>query len=355
VDVPLDLVEEEDGRRVLLGAGRRGDLLSELEARGTRSVLVIGGGHADDVVETLLDAFGDASVRLVKNVRQHVPVADVEATVALVDAAGIDTVVAIGGGSAIGLGKAVARDRDVTLAAVPTTYSGSEMTAIWGVSDGTVKRTGRDPSARPSLVIYDPALTVGLPAAVTAASAFNALAHCVEALWVDDRTPATTARSVEAIDVIVDALPVVISNGHDLGGRTRLLYGAYRAGQVIGVVGTALHHRTSHVLGGRYGLDHGGMNAVLLPHVVAYNAGWGSWEEAALASVLGDNPAGRLADVARRTGAPTSLGELGMPQAGIDAVLDEVIDRVGDSNPRPPDRDSLRSLLERAWRGEPPE
>ncbi len=352
---PLDLVDEHDGRRVVLGAGCRHRLADELDSLGATSILVIGGGHAADVIDELVAGLGSLTVERVTGVTQHVPRSEVDAAVALVDGAGIDTAVAIGGGSAVGLAKAIALERDVTLVAVPTTYSGSEMTDLWGISEGAHKQTGRDPRVRPSVVLYDPELTVGLPLPVTAASAFNALGHCVEALWATDRTPATTDMATRGIEVIVGSIRDVAADPTDVAARGRLLHGACLAGRVIAEVGTALHHRSCHVLGGRFGLDHGGMNAVMLPHVVAYNTGWGSWEAVGLEAAFGTRPAVGLDELACAVGAPRSLAELGMPEDGLDAELvDEIIVRVGDSNPRPPDPASLRELLERAWRGDPP-
>jgi maleylacetate reductase len=349
-----DFVAEQCPQRVVFGTGRRSQLASELDALGATAVLVVGGGHDRAAVDELVATLGSRPVRRIADVHQHVPRLDVDAARAVVDDSEIDTVVTVGGGSATGLGKALALHAPIRLVAIPTTYSGSERTSIWGVSDGTRKQTGRDPRVRPAVVIYDPELTLGLPPSVTAASAFNALAHCVESLWVPERNPGTTSVASDAIRVIVDVLGAVIADPGDIVARSWLLYGSYRAGEVLDATGTALHHRAAHVLGGQFGLDHAGMNSALLPHVVAYNTGWGSWDPTELEAAVRGQPAARLFELAQAVGAPTSLSQLGMPADGIDAAVDEIIVAVGDRNPRTPDPDSLGEMLSQAWEGAAP-
>ena len=151
----------------------------------------------------------------------------------------------------------------------------------------------------------------------------------MESFWVPERNPVTTSMAADAIRVIIEALGPVMVDPDDITARGWLLFGAYRAGVVLASAGTALHHRASHVLGGRFGLDHAGMNSALLPHVVAYNSGWGSWDAAELDAAVGDQPAERLFDLAVAVGAPTSLAQLGMPEDGIEMVIAEIVGEVG--------------------------
>jgi maleylacetate reductase len=266
----------------------------------------------------------------------------------------------------------VAVDRDRPLVAVPTTYSGSEMTPVYGIT-GREKRTVRDLLALPKVVVYDPELTVGLPARVSASSGFNALAHAIEGLYAPGANPVTTMWAVESIGVLAASLPTVVEAPTDVDARGDALYGAYLAGAVLAAAGTALQHKLAHVLGGRFGLNHADTHAVLLPHVAAYNApaadaalGRAASAVAGLASVpctqdlagardpLHGTVGGALYDLAVEVGAPTRLAELGMPEDGLDEAAAAGVAAVGITNPRPVDEISLRALLRAAHEGRRP-
>ena len=192
-----------------------------------------------------------------------------------------DGLIAVGGGSAIGLAKAIALETGLPILAVPTTYSGSEGTPIFGMTDGERKITGRDVKVVPRTIIYDPDLTLGLPAAVSASSGMNAIAHCVEALWVDSRTPVTVGLATEAMRRFAQNLPAVVADGANVAARGECLIGAWLAGTVLSS-GTALHHKLAHVLGG-LGLPHAETHAIMLPHVMRFNLRSGARSEGALA------------------------------------------------------------------------
>ena len=187
-------------------------------------------------------------------------------------AVGADAVLSVGGGSATGTAKAVALTTGLPVIAVPTTYAGSEVTPVWGLTEGERKTTGVDPRVLPRLVIYDPELTVSLPGPLSAASGLNAMAHCVDAFWAPGRNPVSALAAGEAIRVLAAALPLVSEDGTDVGARGDLLYGAYLAGTAFAVAGSGLHHKICHVLGGRYGLPHAQTHAIMLPYVLAFNA-----------------------------------------------------------------------------------
>src|SRR5919106_569351 len=326
--------------RVVFGVGAVGQVADEVAALGLGRVLVVAGGSSKAVGDRIADDLGDRCAGRLDEVRQHVPEELAATARRTAVEARADGVVTVGGGSAIGLGKAIAVNPDtpgrrgrVTVVAVPTTYSGSEMTPIFGVT-GEHKHTGRDLRALPRVVVYDPALTVGLPPTVTAASGFNALAHCVEAMYAPGTNPVVELQAIEGIGSL--------------------------AGTAFAVAGTALHHKLCHVLGGSFGLVHGDVNAVVLPHVVAYNADAAPDAMAAIASALGaadgqaGQAAGELYDLAHRVGAPTSLAALGMPADRLDAAAERAVAETGTTNPRPPDTASLRALLQRAFDGAPP-
>ena len=258
--------------RVVFGAGSRASLPPELDALGARRVLVVASADEDHVADDVIGRLGERVVGRFRDVVQHVPEAAAEAARAATTAAGADTVLTIGGGSATGFGKAVALQQDVRLVAVPTTYAGSEMTPIWGLTRGDEKRTGVDVRVKPALVVYDPELTLTLPPSIAGPSGMNALAHCVEALYAPGANPVVSLMALEGIRALHHSLPTVCAAPTDLEARTGAQYGAYLAGTALASAGTGLHHKTCHVLGGLFGLDHGGMNAVVLGHALAYNA-----------------------------------------------------------------------------------
>ena len=291
-------------------------------------------------------------------VAQHVPAELAERALTKAQSTGADVIVTVGGGSAVGLGKAVAVHAELPLVVVPTTYSGSEMTPFYGLTAGKHKRVTRDLRALPRIVIYDPALTIGLSARVTAASGFNALAHCVEALYAPGTNPVTAVLAEEGIRALGRSLAGAVDRPADLAARSDVLYGAYLAGTALAVAGTALHHKLCHVLGGTFGLVHGDVNAVVLPHVAAYNAPAVPEMMARVSVALGGPPdpeaaAGQLADLAARIDAPASLAAIGMPEDGLVEAAELTVASVGDSNPRPVDVAALHALLRAACNGRP--
>ncbi len=270
---------------------------------------------------------------------------------------GADCAVAIGGGSTTGLGKAIALESGLAVVAVPTTYAGSEMTPIYGITEGGLKATGRDPRVLPRTVIYDPELTLGLPLAITITSAFNAIAHAAEGLYAPDANPVVSLMAEEGIRASAVAMLPLQSDARDLAARSDALYGAWLCGMVLGSTTMGLHHKLCHTLGGSFNLPHAEVHTVLLPHALAYNA---------VAAPDGLRRAGRalgvgagevpqaLQALARRYGAPTSLAALGMPADGLDRAADLAVQNQY-ANPRPLDRAALRALLQRAFDGAPPQ
>jgi maleylacetate reductase len=340
--------------RVVFGVGSLSSLAGELEALGVERWLVIAGGSAAPVGERAVQILGSRVAGVFGEVRQHVPerlAAAASQTAREVRAEGLLT---IGGGSAIGLGKAVALTTGLPVVAVPTTYSGSEMTSVFGIM-GDRKRTGRDPRVLPRLVVYDPALTTGLPPRVTASSGFNALAHCVEALYAAGANPVTSLMAEEGLRVLARSLSAAVKEPDDLDARSELLYGAHLAGSALAVAGTALHHKLCHVIGGDFGLVHADVHAVLLPHVAAFNQPAVPDVMQRVARALeGEDAAPALLALADEVGAPTSLADIGMPQDGLDAAAERAVAEGGAGNPRPADVREIRSLLEDAYQGRAP-
>ena len=344
--------------RVLFGPGVRHRAAEEVSALGCERLFVIASSRAADVATELVAELGEKVVATRIGVRQHVPESLAAAAWAEASEAGADGLICAGGGSATGLAKAVAVETGLPIVALPTTYSGSEMTPIYGVT-GEHKKTGRDLRALPKVVLYDPELTLGLSANVSATTGFNALSHSVEALYAKGANPVTSLQAKEAIRVLASALPRVVAAPGDLEARSEALYGAYLAGAVLAVAGTALHHKACHVLGGTWGLVHGEVNAVLLPHVVSYNADAIPDAIGQIAAALGlgaeGDVAGALFDLAGNIGAPTSLAQLGLEKDVLQEAAERIVNETGSSNPRPVDKDSIYRMLEQAYVGRRPE
>jgi maleylacetate reductase len=286
-------------------------------------------------------------------VRRHVPSELAEEVAADARRVGADGVVTLGGGSATGLGKVLALS-GLPLVAVPTTYAGSEMTSIWGTTTDGDKVTGRDVAVLPRTVVYDPELTFGLPPLVTAASGMNALAHCLEGLWVAGASPLSSPLALEGARTMAEVLPALIADPVDAKARSRALVAACQAGMVLAAAGAGLHHRLCHILGGRYDLPHAETHAALLPHVVGFNEPVLGPLAARMAVAVG---AGRASsgvhDLAVRLGLSTSLAELGMPESAVDEVAAQVA-ADPPPNPRPVDEAALRAILRAAREGDGP-
>lgn len=342
--------------RVVFGAGSRRRLLDELDALGARRVLVVASTYEAHIADEISTLLGDRVVGRFSDVVQHVPIATAAAAVAATKDADAQAVLTIGGGSSVGLGKAIRLELDVAFVALPTTYAGSEMTPIWGRTDGDHKQTGTDPRVKPDTVVYDPELTLSLPASIAGPSGMNALAHCIEALYGPGANPVIELMALEGIRALGAALPVVCRDEDDLAARADVLYGAYLAGVALGSAGTALHHKTCHVLGGMFGLDHGQMNAVVLAHALAYNAPAIPELMPRIGAALGTDAGGAptaVWELARSIGAPNSLEAIGMPADGIDEATRRVVIEAA-ANVRPPQEASIRRMLDDAFHGRKP-
>lgn len=340
--------------KVVFGSGTRGRIAEEISDMGCGRVLVLCTPGREDQASWVSDLLGPAGVGTFAEAAAHTPVEITEKAVAYARALEADGVLAVGGGSTIGLGKAIASRTGLPQLALPTTYAGSEMTPILGETAGRKKTTRRLPEVRPRTVVYDVDLTLTLPASVSAVSGLNAMAHAVESLYSQDQDPVAFLMAGEALDALARSLPVIVRRPDDVEARTDALYGAWLAGTCLGTVGMALHHKICHVLGGTFGLPHAETHAVVLPHVVAYNGpvvpeATGRIEQALS---VADAPTG-LFDFSGRLGAPRALRDLGMPETGIDQAADLIVQNAY-WNPRQVDLSAVRTLLARAWAGETP-
>ncbi len=334
--------------RVVFGAGSIARIGAEIDAIGARWPLVITTPGRSDTLTLIRGYLGDRLAGVHERAQLHVPVDRVREAVALVDRLSPDALLAIGGGSAVGLAKAVALERALPIVAVPTTYAGSEMTGIWGITDGDQKRTGRNPFVVPRLVMYDPELTLTLPADVSAASGMNAIAHAVEAMYASDAGPIATAAADAAIRHLAQALPRVVVRLDDLEARTMALQGAHEAGVALGLASMGLHHKICHVLGGTFGLPHALTHAAVLPHVVAFNAPEAPLAMERIANALGaPDAATGLAALNRALGLTATLHDVGLRASDINRAAELVVSSAY-TNPREVTEDDVRALLMRA-------
>ncbi len=350
----LRFTRDDIAGRVVFGAGSRRRLPDEADRCGAERIVVVASPLEDALAAEVTALLGERVVGRFSDVVQHVPVAKARDARALVGDLAADTVLTVGGGSATGFGKAISLEIDVVHVAVPTTYAGSEMTTIWGLTDGGHKLTGKDARVKPDVVVYDPELTLSLPPSIAGPSGMNALAHCVEALYGPGADPVTSVLALEGVRVLAASLPAVCDDPDDLAARGEVLFGAHLAGIALATGGTALHHKACHVLGGMFDLNHGDMNAVVLGHALAYNApAIGGVMDRLAAALAVDDPAGAMFDLAAAIGAPTDLASIGMPEAGLDEAARQIVIDAA-ANVRPPDLAGIRAMLDDAFQGRRP-
>ncbi|HZB30011.1 MAG TPA: maleylacetate reductase [Streptosporangiaceae bacterium] len=346
------------GPRVVFGAGSLAEVPAEVARLGRRRVLLIAGRHEKPHADGLASALAPAG--RIEDVVVHVPAATAAAGVRAAEEAGADLLVCVGGGSATGLAKAIAKQTGIAILAVPTTYAGSELNPVWGVTADGRKTTGRDPRVLPRVVVYDPELTLSLPPDVSAASGMNAIAHAVEALYAADAAPATRSDAEQGVEILAAALPAVVARPGDLPARTAALRGAWRCGAALAGTEMGIHHTICHVLGGAYALPHAATHAAVLPHAVACVEAFAPTPMSRLAAALGTprDPAEALWDLAARLDAPTSLAQLGFRHEDVDVAADLVVAAAaskGLAGPRPVEREWVAELLLAAWDGARPQ
>ncbi len=338
--------------RVVFGVGAIDTIADEIKALGVTRALVISSSGRAALASQVSESLGPLHVATFAEALPHVPIEQAEQVRAIAREVRADGVIGLGGGSPVGLAKAVALTCDVRQVAVPTTYAGSEMTAIVGITRDGVKRTTGSPRILSQLVIYDPALTVGLPAHATATTGMNALAHCVEALYAPSANPVADLAAEEGIETLASALPRAVADPADIDARTNALRGAYLAGVALGSTDIAIHHKICHVLGGTYGIGHGDANAVMLPYVVRYNEPAAVDAIAIVARALGvDDAAHGLRALVVEMGLPTSLQALGLDATALDNVGRLTMETT-KQNPRPMTTENVRALLDQAYHGQ---
>lgn len=337
--------------RVVFGFGTIDQLFDETDNLGIKRALVLTTPQQREAGDRVAAHLGDRAAGLFAEAAMHTPVEVTGRALAQYDAINADGVVAIGGGSTIGLGKAIALRNETPQIVLPTTYAGSEMTSIIGQTEDGVKTTQKTSKVLPETVIYDVNLTRSLPAKMSVTSGVNAMAHAVEALYAENANPVLSQFAENGVRSLANALPEIVRDPESDAARYQALYGAWMCGVCLGSSGVALHHKLCHVLGGSFDLPHAETHTVVLPHALTYNApAIGEALDALKRALNSETPAGALFDLAKTSGVPTSLRELGMPEAGIERAV-EITFENPYWNPRPFDRDGVFDLIKNAWSG----
>jgi maleylacetate reductase len=339
--------------RVIFGRGSLANVKAEAEHLGRRA-LILTTPEQRNAGSDVAARLGDIAIGQFSGAVMHVPVETVAKAIAVVDEMHADLLIAIGGGSTTGLAKGIALQRDMPSLAIPTTFAGSEMTPIWGLTEAGAKRTGRDTRVLPRTVIYDPDLLRTLPAAAAVTSGMNAIAHCAEALYAIDANPITDLMAEEGIRALAQSLPKIVARADDMEAKAEALYGAWLGGSVLGSVAMALHHKLCHTLGGAFNLPHAELHTAMLPHALAYNAAAVPEAMRRISRALGAKDAAQgMFDLAKGLGAKMALRDLGMPVDGI-AKAAAMAAASPYPNPRPIDEVGIRGVIEQAVSGNRP-
>lgn len=340
--------------RVVFGAGSLAKLGEEIDALGAKKALVLSTPEQRASAERIADLLGARAVGVFDRAVMHVPIETAREAREVATRLGADCAIAIGGGSTTGLGKAIALDSGLPILAIPTTYAGSEMTPIYGITEAGLKKTGRDLRVLPRSVIYDPELSLGLPVGMSVTSGINAIAHAAEGLYAVDSNPIMSLMAEEGIAALGRALPAIKKQSNDLDARSSALYGAWLCGTVLGHVGMALHHKLCHTLGGSFNLPHAETHTIVLPHALAYNAAAAPQAMERIARALqGRSAAQAVFDLALHNGAPVALQDIGLREQDLDKACDIAMQNQYP-NPRPLERAALRELLQNAYEGTRP-
>ncbi|MEJ8823710.1 maleylacetate reductase [Variovorax humicola] len=348
-----DFVYTGHAQRVVFGSGTLQRLGKEVAALGASRAIVLSTPGQRAEAERVATLLGARCVGIFDRAEMHVPIEVAREARELAAKLGVDCAVAVGGGSTIGLGKAIALESALPFIAIPTTYAGSEMTSIYGITETGLKKTGLDARVRPRTVLYDVDLTLSLPVATSVTSGMNALAHAAESLYAADTNPVIDLIAQEGIAAFGRALPALGSADPARidAARAEALYGAWLCGTALGAVGMGLHHKLCHTLGGSFNLPHAETHTIVLPHALAYNAKAAPTAMARTAQALGrgDAPQG-VFDIAQGAGARMALRDIGMRSADLDRAC-EIAMQNRYPNPRPLEARAIRQLLQDAFDG----
>jgi len=338
--------------RIVFGSGAVAHLAGEAGRLGIGRALVLCSAARRDEAACAVAGFDQGAAVLCDASLPNMPREAYDRAMADIAAQRADGIIAFGGGSAIGLGKALAAKTGLKLIAVATTYSGSERAANWYIGAGPAREQGAGAAALPASVIYDPDLTLGLPQAVSAASGMNAMAHAVESLYGPDTNPVIQALSEEAIRRLAGGLRRIMADAADIEARGEALYGAWLAAQFRATSG--LEHVMAQQIRSRFALGHAQCHAIAVPYAIAFNAAAAPDAMVRISRALGvDDAAGGLYELNRALGLATGFVEIGMPEDGLDGAVDAIMGR-DFPNPRGVTREALTAVVGQAMKGRPP-
>jgi maleylacetate reductase len=336
---------------VFLGDGAVELVVAEADKLGSGRALVLSTPRRTTAAERVSALLGARSVGLLAIAEEHVPLETAEKGRAEAAARRADALIAVGGGSTVGLAKAIALTLELPIVVLPTTLSGSEMTPVWGITEGGIKRTGRDERVRARSVLYDPLLSLDLPPAVAVPSAFNALAHAVESLYAPEADAELLDHAEQAVRLLVDGIPALSAGSRDTAARALGLHGACLAGACLARASMGLHHKLCHVLGGTFGLPHASTHAVLLPWVARFNLEAAPVARARLARAFGTaDPVQALFDLGAAAAVSRSLASLGLAETALTEAA-ELATAKPYPNPRTASAADVLGILEAAYHG----
>ena len=340
--------------RVVFKVGALDNVGEELTLLGAKRAIVLSTSHQSEVAEKLRNNLGELSVGTFTNATMHTPIEVTQEAIKKVKELDADCTIAIGGGSTTGLGKAIAYQTDLPQIVIPTTYAGSEATAILGQTEDGIKTTLVDPKIQPETIIYDPNLLITLPVKLSVVSGLNAMAHAAEALYAKDRNPLSTQLALEGLKALKESLPAITNDPKNIEARTKSIYGAWLCGTVLGQVGMALHHKLCHTLGGSFDLPHAETHAIILAHAIAYNEVVVSEILKPLANLFNSDTAGNaIYEFVNSLNAPLALKDLGLAEENLDKAANIATSKPY-WNPAEISKENIRKLLQNAWEGKLP-
>ena len=338
--------------RVLFGRGTINAVAKELDLHKISRAFILCTGSGVALSERIAASAPDHNIEVLRLSNPGITTEDFERAIEHAKKTGANGYIVVGGGTPIGLGKSIAANTGMRYLAIVTTYSGSEMASNWTYGKGRDAKNGSGLAALPSTAIYDPDLTMGLPAITSGQSGMNAMAHAVESLYGADRSPVVEAQAEEAVRLLGASLPRIVARPDDIDARTDALYGAWLAAAFRAQVG--VEHAIAQKIRNRYGLSHAGTHAVMVPYAIAFNRNAARYAMEKIERALGVEDAGLgLYDLNVRLGIPTGLKDLGFKESDIEGAAD-FVGATPIANPRPVSRADLLDLITQAFHGAPP-